>query len=339
MNKIILDRLLLISASAVFCVISSLISLFVLPVATAQAASCTPATGLGTATNTSFPVTASGTYKLWVRMKAADTVNNTVGLKAGASNAVATCLSAGGTNLSSTTWEWKLAGEAALSSAGNTVTLFGLQPGVSVDRVISVINSSTCVPSNTRITSTNVEPGDNCLTTPTTTITPTVTPTPTITPTVTPTPTTTTTVTPSPTTTTTVTPKPTPTTTTTVTPTPTTTVTPKPTPTVTPVPTPAAPVGPAGVYPTLSYDWQRGQYYISLAWAPATGSVTGYEVRKNGAVASNNTANQTAYNDFALRPDTAYAYQVVALNGGLRSQGSAVYTTTIRCFWVFCGLQ
>ena len=335
----------------------------------AQAANCNPGSGLGSVTNANVPMTASGTYKIWVRMKAADTTNNLVGVEAFQSTATPTCLTAGGAGLSSSTWTWKLAGEAVLGTSSNTFRLVGLQPNVKVDRFIAVINTNACTPSDTRNTATGEEPGDNCVV---------VKPVQNIVPTVSIT---------APTANSTL---------------PAGTASPfnvtaadsdgtiakvefyngttklgedltapytvslSQLPGLTanlkaiaydnlgaqaqasvtvnigqvaPPPPSTTPVGPAYINAALNWDWFRGSYYIWAAWPKATGTVTGYEIRRNNQVLGTTDASTLNFKDFAIAPNIPYSYQVVALNGNLRSAGSTVTNLTINCFWIFCGLR
>ena len=275
-------------------------SSFVVLSGSAHAAACTPASGLGAVTNTGIPITAAGTYKVWVRMKAADSINNTVGLEAYAPGALPNCLAAGGTGLSTTAWTWKLAGEAMLGTTGNTFRLVGLQPNVQVDRVLPVMISNMCTPDNIRNASTGYEPGDNCLQSKATSVSPS-----------------------SP---------------------PPATNTPLPTITIAPSPSPVAdsspPVGPASIGVSLGFDWARSHYGISLSWAAATDKVgvTGYRVFRNNIELSRVTG--LGYSDYAISPDTSYTYKVIAEDAaGNKSIGSTSAVATVRCFWIFCGLN
>lgn len=265
---------------------------------------CAPAAGLGTATNGNFSVTSAGSYKFWVRMKAASPAQNLVSLQIRSGAGATACFPAvGGSDLSVTTWQWKLAGEAQLTTAGNSMILAGKHQNVLVDRVIPIPSSSTCDPNafNTRNTSTGVEPGDGCLQAASPSVT-----------------------TSAPPPTTTVTP-------------PTTTVTPAPT--VTPPQPTVSPVGPPALAPYLYYDWIKGRYYVQLNWSQATGTVTSYEIQRNGSVVGSVSSNQRSFADYSVNTDVRYTYQVFARNDTQRSAGSPQVITTIRCFFIFCGLQ
>lgn len=93
----------------------------------------------------------NGTYKLWVRMKAADSNNNSVNVQIdnGIVNKV------GGSKVSSSNWTWVSLASQNFSSGSKQVTLSGIQKGVRVDRVI--LSNETCVPEGT---------GDKCATNP-----------------------------------------------------------------------------------------------------------------------------------------------------------------------------
>lgn len=299
-----------------------------MPVARAAVSTqCAPAAGLGMVTTTNFPVPTAGKYKLWVRMKAASSTLNIVALEAQSGTGALACFpSVGGTGLSTTEWQWKLAGEANLTTTNNTIYVAGKHANVMVDKVIPVSSASTCDPNlnNVRNTTTGVEPGDTCLPTPTPTVT--STPTATVTPTRSITPTPTATATPTPTPTLSITPAP--------------TVVPTATPTPSLPPTPVvSPTGPQqlGIY--LYYDWLKGKYYTQLNYSQAGGTVKAYEVQRNGLVIGKTTSAQTSLNDYNLVADTAYTYQVFATNDTQRSAGSPKYTVTVKCFFIFCGLQ
>ena len=149
-----------------------------------------------------------------------------------------------------------------------------------------------------------------------------------------PLPTTTTTPTPTPTTTTTPTP------TITTTPTPTTTTTPAPTVSPAPVIDKVVPVGPASTGLNLYYDWLKGRYGLTLNWSAATDNigVTNYRVFRNNVEISKTPTLQ--FTDFTVNPDISYTYKVIAEDAaGNKSVGSTPTVTTIRCFWIFCGLQ
>lgn len=314
---------------AALLILSTLLSIGTPIARAAVSTQCAPAAGLGMVTTTNFPVPTAGKYKLWVRMKAASSTLNIVALEAQSSTGAVACFpSVGGAGLSTTEWQWKLAGEANLTTMNNTIYLAGKHANVMVDKVIPVSSTSTCDPNtnNVRNTTTSVEPGDTCLPTPT--------PTPTATATATPTATPTRSITPAPT------PAPT------ATPTPTRSITPAPTvvptatltPSVSPTPV-VSPTGPQqlGIY--LYYDWLKGKYYTQLNYSQAGGTIKGYEIQRNGVVIGKTTSAQTTFNDYNLVADAAYTYQVFATNDTQRSAGSPKYTVTVKCFFIFCGLQ
>lgn len=94
----------------------------------------------------------NGTYKLWVRMKAADANNNSVNVQIGDGNVA----KLGGSKVSTTAWTWMAMPSVNLSSGNKTVVLTGTNKGVKVDRII--LSNETCVPEGT---------GDKCATNPT----------------------------------------------------------------------------------------------------------------------------------------------------------------------------
>ncbi|MBI4039325.1 hypothetical protein HY388_00675, partial [Candidatus Daviesbacteria bacterium] len=153
-----------------------------------RAQSCTTIPPTNTGTVTLSTTTTSGTYRVWARVKAADTSNNSFYLKVDSNCAV---LMGDNNQISSTSWTWidykdgltssKI--DVTLTSGNHVVTVIGNEPGVGVDKILLTKNLS-CVPTGT---------GDNCpaepTSTPTPTIAPTNTPTPTPSPTSAPTPT------------------------------------------------------------------------------------------------------------------------------------------------------
>lgn len=155
-----------------------LASLLVLPLLSVAfnhklfAASCTaPATDYGTVTST-VNITGSGTYRVWTRMSAPDTTNDTYLLEIDGS----TCYTVGGTNVptyasgattffvnNTTNWISKTSTNAnidvSLTAGSHTFKLIGNAPGVVVDRVV-LTQDLTCTPTGT---------GDNCANPPDTT--------------------------------------------------------------------------------------------------------------------------------------------------------------------------
>lgn len=163
----------------------------------AQSCTTTPPTNTGTSTMST--TTTAGTYRVWARMKAADTNNNSFYLKIDSGCAV---LVGDNNQISSSAWTWvdyqngvtsnKI--NTTLTAGNHVITIIGNEAGVSVDKILMTKNL-TCVPTGF---------GDNCpaelpatptnspttppTTTPTPTIKPSNTPIPTNIPTTTPTP-------------------------------------------------------------------------------------------------------------------------------------------------------
>ncbi len=165
-----------------------LISLF--KASSVQAQTSCPTVPTNTGTVTFSTTTTAGTYRVWSRMKAADSINNSFYLKIDNNCAI---LVGNSSQISSSTWTWvdyqngntstKI--NATLTAGAHVITLIGNEPGVSVDKVLLTKNLS-CVP---------IGFGTNCpaeLPTsspaPSPTLNPTSTSTPTPTPTSTPTP-------------------------------------------------------------------------------------------------------------------------------------------------------
>ena len=170
-------------------VLVAVMGFFIFSGGKAQAAACTPGSGLATHTKTGISVPSAGTYSVWVRLMAGDSAGTSVGVEATANGGTPTCYTA--TSTDQTNWAWKNVGTFTATASNNTLKLVGTVADVKVDRVLLVSTSVTCTPSNTRNTTTNpvTEPGDNCLNSKTPTPTSTKTPPPTSTPTPTPTPT------------------------------------------------------------------------------------------------------------------------------------------------------
>ncbi len=134
---------------------------------TALAACSIPTPNYGMATY-SINVPASGTYRIWSRVIAADATNNAYMLEVDG----ASCYSVGDAATSSAAWTWVdyQAGTASskispsLTAGQHTIRIIGKEPSVKVDRIMA-LSDTTCVPSGT---------GDNCAVT-SDTITPAVT--------------------------------------------------------------------------------------------------------------------------------------------------------------------
>jgi hypothetical protein len=139
------------------------LGVFSLTTQKALAAACTlPATDLGTVTQT-VSIPADGTYRVWSRIMAPDTTNNSYKLEIDGN----TCFTVGDSAITANTWTWvdyqsatstnKI--NATLTAGSHTIKMIGNEAGVKLDRVIFTADT-TCVPTGT---------GDNCASPPDTT--------------------------------------------------------------------------------------------------------------------------------------------------------------------------
>lgn len=130
---------------------------------------------------------------------------------------------------------------------------------------------------------------------------------------------------------------------------PTLTPTPTPKPTVTPAPTPVpsvdkiAPTAPTSIRPNLIYDFLKGHYYVLLEWNDAKDDRAGalkYSVKRNNVNVTPVSQTTKAFADYGIKADTLYNYQVNAIDAAGNVSTSPVQSNfTIRCFWIFCGIQ
>lgn len=132
-------------------------SAWFLAIPNAQAAGCpTPTADLGSATM-SVSVATAGTYRVWSRIMAPDTTNNSYSLDVDGTS----CYTVGDSQVPAGAWTWVdyQGGNSAskinmtLTAGTHNLKLVGREAGVAVDRVIMVADT-TCVPTNT---------GNNCL--------------------------------------------------------------------------------------------------------------------------------------------------------------------------------
>lgn len=123
---------------------------------TANAAACTvPTTDYGTATTT-VSIPATGSYRVWSRIMAPDTTNNSYLLEVDGN----TCYTVGDSAIPANTWTWvNYQGgntssliTANLSAGSHTVKMIGREANVKLDRVL-FLSDTSCVPTGT---------GDNC---------------------------------------------------------------------------------------------------------------------------------------------------------------------------------
>ncbi len=127
-------------------------------------AACTALpTDKGQVVNT-VSIPADGTYRVWTRLKTADSTKNSVYMQA---DQTYCSLNVGGASLTADTWTWvdytggstSTKNNMTLTAGSHTITLAGKDDGVMVDRVIFTQDTS-CTPTGT---------GDNCANPPDTT--------------------------------------------------------------------------------------------------------------------------------------------------------------------------
>lgn len=127
------------------------------------AACATQPTDYGTATKT-VNIPSTGTYRVWSRIMAPDTTNNSYLLEIDGGS----CITVGDSAISANTWTWvdyqsgstttKI--NISLTAGNHTFKMIGREAGVSLDRVIFTADL-TCVPTGF---------GDNCASPPDTTL-------------------------------------------------------------------------------------------------------------------------------------------------------------------------
>lgn len=124
---------------------------------TPVAAACaTPATNYGSASMQLSVPTASN-YRIWTRLQAPDTVNNSYFLEIDGNS----CYVVGDGTLAAKTWTWvgHQNGDpsstivAPLNSGAHTLKLIGREPGVKIDRILAAADQA-CIPANL---------GENCM--------------------------------------------------------------------------------------------------------------------------------------------------------------------------------
>lgn len=129
----------------------------------ASAAACAPPADYGSVTQ-SVTVPTSGTYRVWSRIKAPDTTNNSYLLQVDGT----TCYKVGdNTAIPANTWTWvnyqngttTSVISATLSAGSHSFVMYGNEPNVQLDRVV-LTTDTACVPTGT---------GDNCANPPDTT--------------------------------------------------------------------------------------------------------------------------------------------------------------------------
>lgn len=132
------------------------------------AAPCpTPSTDYGTATQV-LNIETAGNYRVWSRIKAPDTSNNSYLLEIDG----ATCVTVGDSAITANTWTWvdyqsgstTTKTDVSLSATNHTFKMIGREPGVQLDKVIFIAIVSgqvSCVPTGD---------GSNCSDPPDTTL-------------------------------------------------------------------------------------------------------------------------------------------------------------------------
>lgn len=145
----------------IICIIVLFLTIFVFKSDAANAQTCTttPPTNTGRVTLTADTTTTGGnTYRVWSRIKAPDTTNNSFYLQV---DGGCTILVGNSNSIPANTWTWvnykdgntSSFIDVALSAGSHTITIIGNEPGVGVDKLLMTKNLS-CVPSGMS--------GDNC---------------------------------------------------------------------------------------------------------------------------------------------------------------------------------
>lgn len=125
-----------------------ILSLLLLNVPKAYAAACSEK-GLGSASN-AYSVPYAGNKQIWLRMAGTNANSKSINVEVKDSNNAITCLKA--TNSTpSVNWTWiragGLSGQVSLS-LNNNLTLYGLDDGVRVDKIVAFDATRSCTPSN-----------------------------------------------------------------------------------------------------------------------------------------------------------------------------------------------
>jgi hypothetical protein len=295
-------------------------------VANAQTSCAVTPTGSDSETTT-VTISADGTYYVWSRLLAPDSVDNSYFLQIDGGCAIVV---GDATSIPVNTWTWVNYQDGNTSSitsfplteGDHILKLTEREGGVGLDSILFT-QDQTCVPTGT---------GDNCMitNTPVATVTPTTLPTLTPTPTPTATPIPTDTPTPTPTNTPIPTPTNTPTPTPTNTPIPTPTNTPTPTPTNKPVPTATPTHVPPTPTPTPILD--RIPPTITITY-PTNGLVIkrGHTITIKATATDNIRVTNVQFlvNGTLICNDTVFPY---ACNWTFPNYKGAIYTITGRAY-------
>lgn len=130
---------------------------------TVNAAACVPPpTDYGTVTST-VSVASAGSYRVWSRIMAPDTTNNSYQLEIDGN----TCITVGDNAIPANTWTWVDYQDGApttktnitLSAGSHTFKMIGREASVKLDRILFLNASDTCLTAQPNGT------GDNCTTT------------------------------------------------------------------------------------------------------------------------------------------------------------------------------
>jgi len=98
-----------------------------------------------------------------------------------------------------------------------------------------------------------------------------------------------------------------------------------------------APSAPTGLSTGLSLDSFATAYYVNIKWTPSTdaGGIKKYDIFKNGVYVRSSTT--ASYKDYDLKPDSYYSYQVQAIDNSNNKSTLSNSTTFVgRCFLWFC---
>ena len=135
-------------------------------------------------------------------------------------------------------------------------------------------------------------------------------------------------------------PTPTPTPTPAPTPTPTPTPAPTPTPTPAPAPTPTniIPTAPVALNGTLEISFAQRRYNLLLKWGASRvkGDVKEYIIFRNGIEISR--TKSLTYIDSTIEANKPYIYAVQAVGTNGYKSFPAIYSSIVKCSWIFCTL-
>ena len=137
-----------ISLLSVVAIFASSMAIVAVPAKVLAAACTAPSTNYGSVSS-SVSIPASATYRVWSRVMAPDTTNNSYLLEIDGNQ----CFNVGGSGLTANQWVWishqggntssKI--DVSLTNASHTLKMIGNKPGVKLDRVIFA-SDLACVP-------------------------------------------------------------------------------------------------------------------------------------------------------------------------------------------------